>query len=84
MRSAPSIIPDLTHREPRRASLAQRLARSALCAALERIEQGELRLIDADGEYRFGRQGTATPLRATLRICDPGFYAETEIGRAHV
>jgi cyclopropane-fatty-acyl-phospholipid synthase len=88
MRPAPSIIPDLAqpqaHRQADRgagsASLAQRLARSALCAALERIEHGELRLIDADGEHRFGRQGPSTPLRSTLRINDPGFYAETAFG----
>ena len=84
MRATPSIIPDLevpgAIAGDGHASWAQRLARSALCAALARIEHGELRLIDADGEYRFGRPGGPTALRATLRICDPGFYADTAFG----
>ncbi len=88
MRPAPSIIPEAAHGPAHRgdakaagqASLAQRLARSALCAALARIEHGELRLIDADGEYRFGRQDAAATLRATLRIADMSFYAETAFG----
>jgi cyclopropane-fatty-acyl-phospholipid synthase len=83
MRPAQSIIPETQQRQAQRsagASLAQRLARSALCAALARIEHGELRLIDADGEYRFGRPGASAGLRAILRITDLSFYAETAFG----
>lgn len=57
-----------------------RLARSALCASLERLEQGELRLIDAEGDYCFGRRSDDCDLRATLRIADPRFYADTAFG----
>ena len=88
MRPAHSIIPEAASgaaaggaaKAAGQASLAQRLARGALCAALERIERGELRLIDVDGEYRFGRQGASAALRATLRITDLSFYAETAFG----
>jgi cyclopropane-fatty-acyl-phospholipid synthase len=65
---------------PPRASPWQRLARAALCGTLERLEHGELRLIDADGEYRFGRSSPRCALAATLRVSDPGFYADTAFG----
>ena len=47
---------------------------------LARIEHGELRLVDAQGEVRFGRQRADCPLSATLRVSDPRFYAETAFG----
>jgi cyclopropane-fatty-acyl-phospholipid synthase len=61
-------------------SLLLRLARSALLGALEHLEHGELRLIDADGEYRFGSNNSRCTLNATLRITDPRFYADTAFG----
>jgi cyclopropane-fatty-acyl-phospholipid synthase len=63
-----------------RPSLLMRVARQALLGALERLELGELRLIDADGEYRFGHVSERCALSATLRIRDPGFYADTAFG----
>lgn len=63
-----------------RASPLLRLARGALCASLQRLEHGELRLIDADGDYRFGRRSGNCDLSATLRISDPRFYADTAFG----
>jgi cyclopropane-fatty-acyl-phospholipid synthase len=63
-----------------RASLPQRLARGALCAALSRLEHGEVRLIDGDRERRFGRRDPHCTLAATLRVADPRFYAETAFG----
>jgi cyclopropane-fatty-acyl-phospholipid synthase len=77
-----SIIPeiDAVARDNARASLTQRLARSALCAALSRLEHGELRLIDGDGEYRFGRRDPHCRLTTTLRVTDPRFYPDTAFG----
>jgi cyclopropane-fatty-acyl-phospholipid synthase len=57
-----------------------RLARSALLRALAPLQQGELRLIDADGEYRFGLKSAGCSLSATLRITDPRFYLDTAFG----
>jgi cyclopropane-fatty-acyl-phospholipid synthase len=57
-----------------------RLARRALRRALEYLELGELRLIDADGEYRYGRKSPRCGLSATLRIMDPRFYLDTAFG----
>jgi cyclopropane-fatty-acyl-phospholipid synthase len=77
-----SVVPTVhaaTLREPRPAPLL-RLARAALHASLARLEHGELRLIDADGDYRFGRQGEPCALSATVRISDPRFYADTAFG----
>jgi cyclopropane-fatty-acyl-phospholipid synthase len=61
-------------------TLAQRLARQALHAALGRIGEGELRLIDVDGERRFGRPTALYPLSATLRIFDARFYVDAAFG----
>jgi cyclopropane-fatty-acyl-phospholipid synthase len=66
------------HHQP--TSLWLRLARSALLRSLERLEHGELRLIDADGDYRFGRPSDRCPLNVTLRVTGPQFYADTAFG----
>jgi len=47
-----------------------RLARTALCRALGQLQLGELRLIDADGEYRFGRKSAGCSLSATLLLLE--------------
>lgn len=57
-----------------------RLARRSLLGALERLADGELRIIDADGDHRFGRPGPDHPLSATIRVADPGFYADIAFG----
>src|SRR5579863_9956924 len=57
-----------------------RLARTAVRRALQQLEFGELRLIDEDGESRYGRKSAACSLSATLRIADPRFYLDTAFG----
>jgi cyclopropane-fatty-acyl-phospholipid synthase len=57
-----------------------RLACSAVRRALAQLELGELRLIDADGETRFGHRSPRCGLSATLRILDPRFYLDTALG----
>jgi cyclopropane-fatty-acyl-phospholipid synthase len=57
-----------------------RLARPMLHASLARLAHGELRLIDAHGDYRFGRAGADCNLSATIRISDARFYADTVFG----
>ena len=63
-----------------RAGLWVRLARAALCASLRRLEHGEVRLIDADGDLRFGRRSPECPLGATLHIHDSSFYGDIAFG----
>jgi cyclopropane-fatty-acyl-phospholipid synthase len=77
-----SVVPTVdaaTLRVPRPAPLL-RLARAALHASLARLAHGELRLIDADGDYRFGQPSEQCSLSATLRISDAHFYADTAFG----
>jgi cyclopropane-fatty-acyl-phospholipid synthase len=80
-----SIIPaaEAAARESAGAAALSRLARltrGALLRALEELEHGELRLIDANGEYRFGRKSSHCALAATLRISDPRFYLDAALG----
>jgi cyclopropane-fatty-acyl-phospholipid synthase len=56
-------------------TLPARLWRALLFGALERLEHGELRLIDADGDHRFGRRGEHGGLAVTLRVLNPEAYA---------
>jgi cyclopropane-fatty-acyl-phospholipid synthase len=65
---------------PARAAPWLRLARSALWRVLARLEHGELRVIDAEGDYRFGRKSAECALSATLRITQPQFYADVVLG----
>jgi cyclopropane-fatty-acyl-phospholipid synthase len=58
------------------ASLLARRWRALLLGALERLEYGALRLVDADGEYRFGRRSEQCPLSVTLRVLNPAAYAD--------
>ncbi|HEY2417229.1 MAG TPA: cyclopropane-fatty-acyl-phospholipid synthase family protein, partial [Steroidobacteraceae bacterium] len=53
---------------------------AALRRSLGQLRLGELRLIDGDGEYRFGRRSAGCGLSATLRITDPRFYLDTAFG----
>jgi cyclopropane-fatty-acyl-phospholipid synthase len=60
-----------------RPALWLRLARSALLRNLAGLEHGELRLIDADGDHRFGHKSAQCTLSATVHVTDPQFYADT-------
>jgi cyclopropane-fatty-acyl-phospholipid synthase len=76
----PSIVPLHTAAgEPAadaRISAPSRLWRAMLFGALARLEHGELRVIDAEGEHRFGRRSEHCALHVTLRVLDPEAYAD--------
>ena len=80
----PSIIPVESMRAGAaagsRPSPLARLWRTLLLAALEHLEHGEVRLIDADGEHRFGRRSARCPLHVTLRVLHPEAYADIALG----
>ncbi|MGA8708969.1 MAG: cyclopropane-fatty-acyl-phospholipid synthase family protein [Steroidobacteraceae bacterium] len=73
----PALEPAALREQPSSAWL--RLARAALHASLGRLAHGELRLIDAQGDYRFG-SSSADCLAATVRVNDAHFYADVAFG----
>lgn len=76
-----SIVPTMDAIEVRaeRGSALERFARRSLLAALARLREGELRIIDGEGEHAFGSRD-GCPLIATIRVADPGFYADIAFG----
>lgn len=60
--------------------LAARLGRAGLLRALSRLQHGEIRLVDADMERRFGRLSERCALSVTLRVLDARFYAKAAFG----
>lgn len=67
----------LAERRARPAGFVDRGSRSALLAQLERIEHGEITVIEGGVIRRFGNPGW---LRATVTVEDPAFYRETALG----
>ncbi|HEX9171039.1 MAG TPA: cyclopropane-fatty-acyl-phospholipid synthase family protein, partial [Telluria sp.] len=55
------------------------LARRLVLRQLERLQRGELRLVDSGAEYRFGARDPAAPT-ARLSVADPRFYSELAFG----
>jgi len=75
--------PDLDSPEARRGArggLAARLGRAGLLRALARLQHGQIRLIDADTERRFGQITERCALSVTLRVLDVRFYAKAAFG----
>jgi len=58
----------------------ERLGRTALFARLGNLQQGMLTIIDAEGEYVFGRSPAAAPLEATITVREPQFYVDVAFG----
>ncbi len=57
-----------------------RLARRALFARLARLEHGQLRIIDEDGETAFGRRTAELPVEVTVEVADPAVYGAALVG----
>jgi cyclopropane-fatty-acyl-phospholipid synthase len=55
------------------------VARRSFLKQLERLEAGELHLVDGTQEYRFGA-GTASGPAARITVSDPRFYSEIAFG----
>ncbi|HWG77970.1 MAG TPA: cyclopropane-fatty-acyl-phospholipid synthase family protein [Steroidobacteraceae bacterium] len=60
--------------------LAARLGRAGLLRALSRLQHGEIRLIDAAEEQRFGHLSQRCALSVTIRVLDARFYAKAAFG----
>ncbi|HEY2684222.1 MAG TPA: cyclopropane-fatty-acyl-phospholipid synthase family protein [Steroidobacteraceae bacterium] len=57
-------------------SIITKLAKSLLCRQLRSLQEGKLRLVDADSSLEFGKGGACV----TLRVHDPRFYGEVLLG----
>ncbi len=76
----PTIIPAESTATASPAPALARLWRALLLRSLARIEHGEVRLVDADGEHRFGRRTERCSLGITLRVHNPRCYADIALG----
>ena len=57
-----------------------RWCRSLLIAKLEKLEVGEIQLIDSNGSHSFGCLDEANPLTVTLNVTDQRFYSDIAFG----
>jgi cyclopropane-fatty-acyl-phospholipid synthase len=57
-----------------------RLGRTLLLGQLARLEHGEIHLIEADRELRFGRRSAKCDLAVTVRVDHPQLYADAAFG----
>ena len=60
--------------------LLDRVARRALLARLNRIEDGILEIVDGDHRHRFGTLTDRCRLMATVTVTDPRFWSELALG----
>ena len=61
-------------------AFTDRLARKVMLALLERIEFGELMLVDGDRIYRFGKRTEGFPCRARIKVLDSRFWGDVGFG----
>ena len=79
--SKPSIIPLDAHLSPPGCpSIMARLGRKLMLAQFEKIEHGELRIIERDAQFTFGRRSERLNLSVTLRVDHPQLYADAAFG----
>ncbi|MDA8898908.1 cyclopropane-fatty-acyl-phospholipid synthase family protein [Porticoccaceae bacterium] len=57
-----------------------RWCRSLLIAKLEKLEVGEIQLIDSNGSHSFGCPDKTNPLTVTLNVTDQRFYSDIAFG----
>jgi len=57
-----------------------RWCRSLFIEKLEKLEVGEIQLIDSNGSHSFGCPDEANPLTATLNVTDQRFYSDIAFG----
>jgi cyclopropane-fatty-acyl-phospholipid synthase len=76
-----SIVPlDAAASRPDDPSALARLGRRLLLAQFERLEHGELRVVEAGGERRFGRRTPRCNVVVTVHVDHPQMYADAAFG----
>jgi cyclopropane-fatty-acyl-phospholipid synthase len=63
-----------------RPGLLVRLGRGALLAQLAKLSDGEIRLVEPEGEHRFGRRTARCDIAVTLTIEDSQVFADVAFG----
>jgi cyclopropane-fatty-acyl-phospholipid synthase len=77
----PSILPaSLELPEAGEAGPLAALGRRLLRSQLRRLRDGEIRIVDGDGELRFGARTERCPLSVTVEVLHPRFYADAVFG----
>ncbi len=77
----PTIIPvDATLGDPSRPSTLARLGRKILLGQFENLQHGELRVVEAGAEFRFGKRTERCKLAVTIWIDHPQLYADAAFG----
>jgi cyclopropane-fatty-acyl-phospholipid synthase len=81
MSSRPSIVPiEGAHPVDVEGSVLARLARKLLLAQLENLSYGSLRIIEPQGEHRFGKRTPECDLAVTVHVSHPQFFADVAFG----
>ena len=60
-------------------SMLDGLARKSVLRQLQKLDTGSLRVLEADGESRFGSDDHSEP-RASIQVIDPRFFSEIAFG----
>jgi len=76
-----SIIPvDVDARRAETPSALARLGRKLLLAQFEQLQHGELRVVEPDGERRFGQRTPRCDLSVTVHVEHPQMFADAAFG----
>ena len=76
-----SIIPVDTHLSPAdQPSALARLGRKLMLGQFAKIQHGELRVVERDAEFRFGKRTTRLDVAVTIYVDHPQLYADAAFG----
>jgi cyclopropane-fatty-acyl-phospholipid synthase len=81
MSSRPSIVPvEGAHPLEAEGSILARLGRKLLLAQLAKLAHGSIRLLEPEGEHRFGKRSADCDLAVTVHVSHPQFFADVAFG----
>lgn len=64
----------------RKANWLERFAQKQLLSNLERLETGQIEVLDGDSRLRFGSVSADSDLRVSITVNDPAFYSDIAFG----
>lgn len=77
----PSIVPvDGNLSDPTDPSMLARIGRGIMFSQFARLEHGEIRVVDPEGERRFGHRTSRCDLSVTVTVDHPQLYADAAFG----
>jgi cyclopropane-fatty-acyl-phospholipid synthase len=77
----PSIVPvDGNLSDPADPSMLARIGRGIMFTQFARLEHGEIRVVDPEGERRFGHRTARCDLSVTVTVDHPQLYADAAFG----